>query len=100
MIAVPTSTVMPSSTNNSVTVPAKGDGSSTRDLAVSISQRTSLIATVSPGLTFQATTSASVRPSPTSGRLNFFTVTVVLDFPVTRPRSRAGSDGLVGQGAV
>ncbi|GAP59328.1 hypothetical protein AHiyo1_26100 [Arthrobacter sp. Hiyo1] len=75
IIAVPTSTVMPSATSNSATVPAYGDGNSTRDLAVSISQMTSLMATVSPGLTFQETISASVRPSPTSGRLNFLTVT-------------------------
>ena len=50
------------------TVPANGDGSSTSDFAVSISTSTSLTATVSPGATRQDTISASVRPSPTSGR--------------------------------
>ncbi len=69
MIGVPTSIVRPSSTSSSPTMPACGDGSSTRDFAVSISQITSLTATASPGATFQATISASVRPSPTSGRV-------------------------------
>ena len=50
-----------------MTVPAYGDGSSTSDLAVSISTTMSLISMTSPTLTFQATISASVRPSPTSG---------------------------------
>ena len=67
MIGVPTATVVPSSTRIAVTVPAYGDGSSTRDLAVSISTTMSLTAMTSPTLTFQATISASVRPSPTSG---------------------------------
>ncbi|MCB5292573.1 hypothetical protein BJQ90_02009 [Arthrobacter sp. SO3] len=78
MIGVPTSTVRPSGTSSSVTVPANGEGSSTRDFAVSISHRTSLMATVSPGLTFQATISASVSPSPTSGRLNLWRVMLSL----------------------
>ena len=67
MIGVPTSTVSPSATMIAVTTPAYGEGSSTSDLAVSISTTTSLIWTVSPTLTFQDTISASVRPSPTSG---------------------------------
>ena len=67
-IGVPTATVTPSSTSVSPTVPVNGEGSSTRDLAVSISTSTSLTCTASPGATFQVTISASVRPSPTSGR--------------------------------
>ena len=70
MIGVPTGTVSPSATSSASTVPAYGDGSSTSDLAVSISTMMSLISTVSPTLTFQVTISASVRPSPTSGSLN------------------------------
>jgi hypothetical protein len=70
MIGVPTGTVSPSGTSSARTVPSNGEGSSTSDLAVSISTTTSLISTVSPTLTFQATISASVRPSPTSGRRN------------------------------
>src|SRR4051794_29441212 len=73
MIGVPTSTVWPSGTNSSATTPANGVGSSTSDLAVSISTTMSLVRTVSPGLTFQVTISASVSPSPTSGRRNCFT---------------------------
>ena len=68
MIGVPTAIVSPSLTSRAVTVPAYGEGSSTSDLAVSISTTMSLIAMTSPTLTFQATISASVRPSPTSGR--------------------------------
>ena len=67
MIGVPTGTVSPSLTSSAVTSPAYGEGSSTRDLAVSISTTMSLTATTSPTLTFQVTISASVRPSPTSG---------------------------------
>ena len=70
MIGVPTSTVWPSSTSSALTVPAYGLGSSTTALAVSMSTMTWLTVTVSPGLTCQATMSASVRPSPTSGSLN------------------------------
>ena len=70
MIGVPTSTVCPSSTRRAPTVPACGLGSSTRDFAVSISTRIWLTVTSSPGATFQDTMSASVRPSPTSGRGN------------------------------
>src|SRR6185312_11332112 len=69
MIGVPTSTVLPSGTSSSDTTPAYGLGSSTSDLAVSISTITSLTATASPALTFQDTISASTNPSPTSGRL-------------------------------
>ena len=68
MIGVPTAMVSPSGARIAETTPAYGDGSSTIDLAVSISQTMSLIAMVSPTLTFQETISASVRPSPTSGR--------------------------------
>ena len=67
MIGVPTGTVSPSGTSRAVTVPAYGEGSSTSDLAVSISTTMSLISIVSPSLTRQETISASVRPSPTSG---------------------------------
>ena len=70
MIGVPTGTVSPSATSSARTVPSYGEGSSTSDLAVSISTMTSLISIVSPTLTFHATISASVRPSPTSGRRN------------------------------
>ena len=73
MIGVPTSTISPSETSSPVTVPANGTGSSTSDLAVSISTMMSLTLTVSPTLTFQVTISASVRPSPGSGRLNSLT---------------------------
>src|SRR3954471_22074708 len=67
MIGVPTAMVSPSGARIAETTPANGEGSSTIDFAVSISQTMSLIATVSPTLTFQLTISASVRPSPTSG---------------------------------
>jgi hypothetical protein len=70
MIGVPTSTVSPSATSSRVTTPANGDGRSTRDFAVSISTMVWLIATVSPTATCQAAISASVRPSPASGRRN------------------------------
>src|SRR6478752_3382942 len=70
MIGVPTSMVWPTSTSRSLTVPAHGMGSSTSDLAVSISSTMSLTLTVSPGETFHSTISASTRPSPGSGRLN------------------------------
>ena len=69
MIGVPTGTVSPSGTSRAVTVPAYGDGSSTSDLAVSISTTMSLTVMTSPTFTFQVTISASVRPSPTSGSL-------------------------------
>ncbi len=69
MIGVPTSTVSPSSTSRAETGPAYGEGSSTSDLAVSTSTTMSLISTWSPTLTFQLTISASVSPSPGSGRL-------------------------------
>jgi len=70
MMGVPTSAVWPSSTRRAATVPAHGLGSSTSDLAVSISTITWLTVITSPGLTRQVTMSASVRPSPTSGSLN------------------------------
>src|SRR5690606_2197913 len=71
----PTSTVTPGSTSSLPTVPSRGDGSSTAAFAVSISQMTWLTATVSPGWTRQLTISASVSPSPTSGRVNSRIVT-------------------------
>src|SRR4051794_40573004 len=74
MIGVPTSTVVPSATRSSVTTPAYGDGSSTRDFAVSISTIGSLTLTLSPGLTRHVTISASVRPSPASGRRKCWTL--------------------------
>src|SRR4029077_2956538 len=83
---VATSTVFPSGTSRSVTTPSKGLGSSTRDLAVSISTMTWLTVTESPGFTFQETMSASVSPSPTSGSLNCFTS--AMKFPVSE-RERA-----------
>ena len=73
MIGVPTATVSPSGTRSAVIVPAYGDGSSTSDLAVSISTTMSLTLMTSPTFTFQVTISASVRPSPTSGSLYSFT---------------------------
>jgi hypothetical protein len=78
MIGVPTSTVVPSATISRATVPAYGLGSSTSDLAVSISTITWLMVTTSPGLTRQDTMSASVRPSPTSGSLNSLFITALL----------------------
>ena len=75
MMGVPTSTVSPSATRISWTVPSNGEGSSTTDLAVSISTSTWLTDTVSPSDTFQATMSASVRPSPTSGSVNTWDMT-------------------------
>ncbi len=77
MIGVPTSTVAPSSTRSFETVPANGTGSSTSDLAVSISTTMSLTLTTSPGLTRHVTISASVRPSPGSGSLNSLTDMVI-----------------------
>ena len=74
MSAPPTGTVWPSSAARLCTVPANGLGSSTIDLAVSTSHSTSLIFTVSPGLTSHETTSASVSPSPGSGMVYVFTV--------------------------
>ena len=72
MIGAPTSTICPSSARRAVTVPAKGMGSSTRDLEVSISTTMSLILTSSPTATRQVTISASTSPSPGSGRRNSF----------------------------
>src|SRR6201989_2683299 len=74
MIGTPTSTVWPSSASSRATVPSHGHGSSTTALAVSISTMIWPSSTVSPGLTCQATMSASVRPSPTSGSLNSLTI--------------------------
>ncbi len=74
MIGVPTLTVAPTATCRPVTVPAYGDGSSTAAFAVSISTMTWLTVTVSPGWTLQLRISASVSPSPTSGRLNCLSV--------------------------
>ena len=70
MIGDPTSTVSPSATRSSRTVPAYGLGSSTSDLLVSTSTTMSFRATVSPTATRQVTMSASTRPSPGSGSRN------------------------------
>ena len=70
MIGFPTLTVSPSLANSFSIVPANGHGSSTIDFAVSISQITWFTVTWSPAATFQETISASVSPSPTSGKLN------------------------------
>ncbi|OPZ54574.1 MAG: hypothetical protein BWY91_01599 [bacterium ADurb.BinA028] len=75
MIALPTSTVAPSGASSAATVPAQGMGNSTSDLAVSISTTMSLTFTTSPTATRQVTISASVRPSPGSGRRNSRTLT-------------------------
>ena len=72
MMGVPTSTVCPSGTSSSPTVPSHGIGNSTSDFAVSISTTIWLTATGSPGATFQEMISASVRPSPGSGSANTF----------------------------
>ena len=69
-IGVPTSTVLPSSTSSSDTTPSKALGSSTSDLAVSISTNTWSSTMRSPGATRHCTISASVKPSPTSGNGN------------------------------
>ena len=53
MIGVPTSTVSPSATSSSDTVPACGLGSSTTALAVSISTMIWFTLTASPGCTCQ-----------------------------------------------
>ena len=78
MIGMPTPTVSPSLARSCSTVPENGQGSSTIDFAVSISQITWFTVTVSPGATFQETISASVRPSPTSGKLNIASDIVAL----------------------
>src|SRR5437016_5406252 len=70
MIGAPTSAVSPAATWIAVTTPAYGEGSSTTDLAVSTSTSGALISTLSPTFMCQATISASVRPSPTSGSVN------------------------------
>ena len=69
-IGVPTSTVLPSSTSSSDTTPSNALGSSTSDLAVSISTNTWSSTMRSPGATRHCTISASVKPSPTSGNGN------------------------------
>ncbi len=68
MIGAPTSTVCPGATSSEVTLPANGDGNSTAAFAVSISTRIWFTPTWSPGATRHPRISASVRPSPTSGR--------------------------------
>ena len=70
MIGEPTSTVSPSDASSSATTPSNGQGSSTTDLAVSISTMVCPSCTVSPTATCHLTMSASVSPSPTSGSLN------------------------------
>src|SRR5690606_40380279 len=87
-----TSTVSPSAACSSVTTPANGQGSSTSDFAVSISTNTWLTSTVSPTLTFHEAISASVRPSPTSGRLKTVISTPWLPRQYAKDRSRASSN--------
>src|SRR5688572_21098242 len=74
MIGVPTSTMVPASKCSFVTVPAYGEGSSTAALAVSTSHSGWLTVTVSPTATSHWRISPSVRPSPTSGSLNWRSV--------------------------
>ena len=76
-----TETVWPSETSSSSTRPANGLGSSTIDLAVSMSTSGALTATSSPTLTCHVTISASVSPSPTSGRRNSPDVSVLIRTP-------------------
>ena len=64
----PTATVSPGWASSSTTVPANGLGSSTTAFSVSTSASTWFKVTVSPAATCQVTISASVRPSPRSGR--------------------------------
>lgn len=78
MMATPTSTIVPIGWRISVTTPAYGEGSSTSDLAVSISTIAWFTVTVSPTPTCHVTISASVRPSPASGRLKRSKVGMVL----------------------
>ena len=90
IMGVPTSTVSPSAASSCSTVPSYGEGSSTTDLAVSISTSTSLMCTVSPGATFQARISASVSPSPTSGRLKIWDIKRLSLVHIARKEYAAG----------
>src|SRR5690554_473035 len=58
-------------------VPAWGDGTSTMALAVSTLTSTWSTSTVSPTLMCHSTISASGRPSPRSGSLKFFMVSLL-----------------------
>src|SRR5712672_4364164 len=58
--------------------PAYREGRSTSDLAVSISTRVSFTSTVSPTVTCHLTISASVSPSPTSGKVNWWASAIVV----------------------
>src|SRR5687768_3398366 len=78
MIGVPTSTVSPASCSSAVTVPANGEGSSTAAFAVSTSHSGWFTVTVSPTATSHCRISPSVRPSPTSGSLNWRSVALVI----------------------
>ena len=69
MIGVPTSTVEPSVTSSSVTVPAYGLGSSTAAFAVSISTMVWLTVTVSPGWTYHLRISRLGETLPDVGEL-------------------------------
>ena len=100
MIGRPTSTVSPSATSRPVTVPANGDGSSTSDFAVSISTRTWSTATSSPIATRHWTISASLRPSPTSGRGNSATATSAPSAVGRAVERWSGRTGSVGERAV
>ena len=70
-VGTPTSTMSPAACSSSTTVPAHGEGSSTAALAVSTSHSGWLTVTVSPTATSHCRISPSVRPSPTSGSLNW-----------------------------
>merc|ERR1719445_117171 len=69
---VPGETVAPSSTNSSSMTPAAGDGTGTLVLSVSISQRTSSSATLSPTC-FSHLTSPSEMESAKAGQTTSFT---------------------------
>ncbi len=70
MSSEPTGTDSPGFPVVETTLPLTGAGTSTAALSVITSTMTSSSATTSPGLTCQATISASTVPSPRSGSLN------------------------------
>src|SRR6185437_14805434 len=89
----PTESTAPGSACSVVTTPAKGTGTSTTALAVSTSAMTWSTSTRSPGTTCQATTSASLRPSPRSGSRKSGIVPLPL-------QARDGVEDAVGVGQV
>ena len=90
----PTSTVVPASASNAVTVPANGLGSSTTAFSVSTSAMGWFNVMTSPTATNHETSSASVNPSPRSGRRNCCVLIWRVIGPPHREcdRRRAGSD--------